>query len=231
MQKNFVQRWVGGTLIGGLLAFLIVLASLGLWENIAPAAAKQFPIIAAQQSGISDVLFALIVLIALLLIGATMGLAQWYVALRGLIRGRVWLLTSAITAVTAVAGIWIGTQFAPSMFQVQQGTLSGMDDRLFLSDGWAVSVIIWGLSFGVTASLPLWIVLRRSFRRVDQWLAVTVGGSVGMLFLLAGFVYVVKGAVLTEGFSCCILPLMFSALTGAALQNVLKHTKSEEASV
>jgi hypothetical protein len=109
--------------------------------------------------------------------GASVGLAQWKIALKEKISKRVWLLSCTFTVATGVIGLLAASYVAPPMISVHQGIYSGLDTRLTLNNSWAVTVVVLGGVFGFATGLPQWLVLRRHFDNASSWLlSLTIAG-------------------------------------------------------
>jgi hypothetical protein len=188
-------------------------------------------------SWLDDVASLLIVLATPVIGSAIFGFAQWKAALQGRVSKSVWLFTSVASNISSFTAIYIVAPIFGSFTQaeylgilrVQSGRMSGLDDRFLLGPLWLAGVIYLGVVWGIATGIPQWLVLRRHFNNTNGWLGITILGSLAMFGAFAAFVHFLRSTIIVPTLSCCIGPVIFSAVTGTMLYGILSRPKQMDA--
>jgi hypothetical protein len=223
----FVGRWIWATAVGWVLAILSVVPAIGIWE---------IAITITQYVGGIDsyllldgwpgrVLGLSLLLGTLILMGLSMGYAQWSIAVKDKVDRRTWITSSVFTFVAGIIGLITIGRAASSLFDVQPGNLSGLDTTFTVNNTWPITVIFLGVALGLPMGIAQWLVLRKHFYRAGYWLLAITAASVAMFTSLVVAVSLVKNATLSSGLGCCVSPIVFGAVTGIALYSLLKRRK------
>jgi hypothetical protein len=229
-KTNFVVRWICATTVGWILALLAVFPAIGIWEIVTAITWQHFRekdwYRLWADTWLSDALSLFLILMTMLLMGTSLGFAQWQIALKGKVDKRVWIFSSALIGITGTIGITFAAQIAPSMYTTHSGILSGLDTEYSINSTWIISVAILGGTFGISTGLPQWLILRHYYYKANRWLLAVIAGSVAVFASLVVVDFVIKIAFLTTPLNfCCISPTVFGAITGAALYDLLKQSK------
>lgn len=227
-RAEFVMRWIWATVVGWGLALLSIAPAFGIWDVTATLMWQHFrdtEWYLLWTGWIGDAVFLLLILGTLILMGLSMGLGQWWIALKNKVDRRIWITSSALTIAAGFIGLLTIGRVAPSPFDHHIGQYSGIDNSYTVNNAWPITVIILSVAHGLPLGIVQWIVLRRHFYNASYWLLAVPIASFVMFTALVGVVFVIKSDFLSWGLGCCVSPVVFGAVTGVALYSLLRHPK------
>jgi hypothetical protein len=226
---DFIIRWILGTFAGWILALVALIPGLVIgqifwgigWQH------RDSQWYQIWSGWLEDAFFLLLALATLILMGLSVGLAQWRIALKGKITRKLWLLLSSLLIISAGIGFLISSRLSPGLLtEHTTGIMSGMDASYTLTETWFLAVLIRSIVVGAFIGIPQWFILRRFFHQAHYWLFSVVLGSLSVFASLVAIVAIVKSTLISMSLGCCITPVVFGAVTGLGLYNLLKRIKA-----
>jgi hypothetical protein len=226
---DFIIRWILGTFLGWILALIALIPGLVVgqifWSIGWQHRDSQWYQVWSGWPG--EAVFLLIALVTLILMGLSVGLGQWRIALKGKTSKKLWLFSSSFLIITAGIGFIISSRLSPGLLTSHTtGIMSGMDAYYTLTDTWLLALLIHGIIIGAFIGLPQWFILKRSFHQAHYWLFSTVLGSLSVFASIIAIIAIVKSTIFSIPLGCCISPIVFGVVTGLGLYNLLKRIKA-----
>ncbi|MEO8611140.1 MAG: hypothetical protein ABI690_24805 [Chloroflexota bacterium] len=224
---DFVKRWVWSTFVGWMFALLAIIPALAIWEIITSVgwAHRDTGWYQFWSAYLTDITFNVLMLVTLIVMGISIGLAQWQIALRDKIGKKRWLFANAFLIIAAGIGFLISSPISPGILAVQSGIMSGMDDYFTLKETWLLGVLTRGIVIGAAIGLPQWLILRRTFYKAHHWWFAVILGSVAVFASAVTIISIVKSVLISETLICCLSPIAFGTVTGIALYHLLNRSK------
>mgnify|MGYP001191320512 CR=1 FL=1 len=226
-RRQFIVRWAVATLVGWILGFIVAFSTAMLWELIATISWQN-----RWNPDSIDWLFPILTGVTILLVGFSVGLAQWHIALKGKMSRWGWLAANSLNVIMALAGFWLGSRIIPSssLFTFQHGMVSGLDTDMTVNETGLVTLAVIGAFVGIAVSLPQWLVLRHSFQQAYRWILGAALGGIAASGSFVMIVFIVRNAVLSYSLCCCSTPIIFGGVTGYVLFDMLKQAKTNNVS-
>jgi hypothetical protein len=207
-QRYFVLKWTFVNLLGWLVAHILGIFILGIFMAILHEGLS-YDIRRPETNRILDEVFPyLTVLISAISMGI-LALLQWRTLLKKILPNRrFWI------ACNVVSGITIGLILANLLFEHSSP----------LFDDFLVGLVALSFSLAIASALPQWFALHRHVELGVLWLlANVIGAMVAALLLLLS---AASNTVEALAFGYCFgAPLIFGAITGLVLFNLLKYGK------
>jgi hypothetical protein len=222
-RSEFMLWWIVGTVVGWIAAIIAILATYLVWLLLASLASWYSTLEPLGRMVILSVMSSLWPYLAYLIGGAAFGFVQWQFALRNKVRKRAWIGASALIGVIGLLGLPLAIQLSPAMVSLYRRGASGIYTGLRVVDTWPIAVIVLGVAVGLGIGLPQWLILRRYSRQANWWIPASMVASAAGLAVFVGMVYIVHRALVAGVAGVCIVPIVYSAITGAVLFSLFQH--------
>jgi hypothetical protein len=229
-RSEFMLWWIVGTVVGWIAAIIAILATYLVWVLLAGMATRYWGLESLGRMVILSVMSRLWTYLAYLIGGATFGFAQWQFALRNEVRKRAWIGASALIGVIGLLGLPLAIQLSPVMVSLYRREASGMYTGVRVVNTWPIAVIVLGVAVGLGIGLPQWLILRRYSHQANWWIPASMVASAAGLAVFVGIVYIAHRALVAGVVGVCIVPIVYSAITGAVLFSLFQHPKTGQVS-
>jgi hypothetical protein len=218
-------RWLLGTLIGWIVGFFLVFL---IGDYILPA-------IPIHQNtwGPSPLFWDIFLFLALITIAISVGIFQWFVALKGTVKGPIW--AGALVAISLL--LYLAVKFLDTYNWIPpiSNGYARMNclgeycvaDRLY--DTWFTGVLIVSFIVGVCFAIPIWAVFR-VYKRAAIWsIVASFSASVATALTHCALVLIIQvDSVVNYTFKLVLGPAVFTIVMGLFIDKILKNRVYQE---
>jgi hypothetical protein len=221
-RAQFVFQWVLGNVVGWIFAATVGITCVGFFILFLPTEYHDEGSNSLLTTAHS-ILLTTFMWLSLLAVGGFFGFGQWKTSLRDLVDKWVWLVANAIAGAALILSLIAFSSSVPSLVRVESGPASGMDTSYKLTSTWLIAILSMSSLVALTVGIPQWLALRRYVFRSSLWLLIVFLATIAVFVPFILITYAFESALFSLTVISCASPLIFAAITGIGIFELMKH--------